>query len=647
MHASVAQQVQSILAPEQQVTVFQLVRDLYDDALGYYQEFHRAMMEELEFALSLRQYEDEQGNVRHKAFIQPHSLDLFHLLRHKWAQICRADLYIECRPVDQYGDADLAEDCTFVLQHVTGDRRLRYKASRRRMVIGALSARAWGMKVEFDPRIGPFGDLVFSDVNPCDLFVAPGWRDMHDATCPWVGERSKMRVNDVLAMGAFGWDTSGVQADSTMSHGRTTTFGQVAPAAVRNSRPGQPAPGTSAQETVTVLKWWFRFDPLQETYSQTSPTLELAPEDRYYECAECGHVEMPEGMVDDEEMFPESAGPCPLCGQGEMVRADFVEEEQSFLRYPEGRLVIVCPELELVLYNDKWPVDLRSFPYMLLRAYYHPEDLYGQSDTSLLWSMVVIQNAVLRAGWEQMVRNADIIMTPLDGLVDADGNPFMFTDEQGSIAYFKDPMSAQSTQHFQGSGLSQGWGQFLMALQNAFKPNMGFNDVGLSGPQLANATMGAVETAVQQGEIPVDDHIDELNEEQSMFLGVVLDYIIGTWSVERWIRYAGFDGIQKVKRIMGSDLPYADVEVSVQPKLDPVNAEQIKSFQLWLQFDPPARMVMARLLNIPPSLVRQYEQARMEYALAMEEEAALAAEAGGGGGGMEQPAEPEPAAASA
>lgn len=634
---SVAQgEVRSVLHPQQRVSPVELVRTLHADAHRHMQDFHYAMSDELDFSLSLKHYVDDAGNERDKRVVQPHSLDLFHLLRHKWSQIARSEIYIECLPVDDFMDADLAEDCKFALESVINDRRLRYKACRRRMVIGALAARAWAMKVEFDPRLRPYGDLVFGSLAPWDLVWAPGWTDFHDATCPWLIESGKMRVNDVLQMGDYGWNVDGVQPTGTLSRAPEGSRTANTRGHQRVSRRGQPTNTVTDQDAVTVLKAWFREDPYTEGSTVTSPTIELDPKDRYYECPVCFHTELgsgeamyeggdgevasrefdPIGNGEGLEDMPEYGPVCPNCQQAEMVRADFIEQEVTFLRYPEGRLIIVCPELDLVLYDDKWPVRLRSFPYMLYRAYDHPEDGYGQSDTSLMWTMVLMQDATFLSGWEQMVRNVDLIMTPADGLQDANGQPFQFTSDHGSIAYFKDPMAATLTKHFQGSGISAGWPVFLQAIQQSFRNNMGFNDVGLTGPELANATAGAVNTAVAQGEIPVQDHIDVLNEEQSMFLGVVLDYIIGTWTEERWVRYSGFDGMVKAKRIMGSDLPYADVEVAVQPKLSPVQSEMINAFTQWLGFDPPARAVMAKLLNLPPSLVRQYEQARMQFEMA-------------------------------
>lgn len=617
-------QVDSVLKPGEQVDCCQLVKSLFNDALTYYSDYHTAMMEELDLSLSLHHYVDDQGNVKDRRFVQPHTLDLYHLLRHKWSQIDSTEVYLDVQPVDNYSDVDLAEDCKFALEHVVNDRRLRYMAARRRMIVGALSARAWGMKVEFDASIRPYGDLVFSSVNPCDLFMAPGWVDMHDATCPWVGERTKMRLNDVLAMSEHGWDVSGISATGTMSKGRVTTDNGVVPGQVRLSRRGAPTTGTSNQDTVTILKWWFRNDPYEETYQAPGKTVELEHDEQYYECPACKHVEDDKGPEEGpgyqeepgeygQAPKPEWGQVCPQCGQDNMRLVTSVDQETSFLKYPDGRLIIVCPELDQVLYDGKWPVKLRSFPYMLYRAYPHPEDPYGQSDVSLLWTMVLIQDATFRAGWEQMIRNTDVIMTPRNGLEDANGDPFMFTDDQGSVAYFTDPMAASLTKHFQGSGLSPGWSTFLSSIQQSFQKNMGFNDVSMSPSQLSNAAVGAVQASVQQGEIPIQDHVNQLNDEQTMFLGVVLDYIIGTWTEERFIRYSGFDGIPRVKRILGSDLPYADVEVSAQPKLNPVDTQAINAFTQWLGFDPPARMVMAQLLNLPPSLVRKYEQAKMEF----------------------------------
>jgi hypothetical protein len=639
---------------EAELDEVQLVRELFEDSQRYHGDFHEAMQDELDFSLSLRHYTQDFGNERDPEMVQPHSLDLFHLLRHKWGQMSRAQLYIECSPVDEFGDADLAEDCRWALEHVVRDRRLGFMTSRRRLIMGALSSRAWVMKVAFDPSIRPWGELHFDTLAPWNFFKPPGWSDIHDITCPWVGERLKVTPRALMKMGKYGWDVEGIIGDTTMSKdaGETMKVGTK-----RVSRRGHPTGGSSQQEAVEVLMWWFRDDPFEETEFETSPTVELHPAERFYECAQCGETvtfeqlgvaeqpsappEMAPQMVDprllqgmtmdrnqtmdegtEEQLesmlspddMPEQGPPCAKCG-GMMERQDYVEAESSRLLYPDGRLIVVAPSLNRVLCNRPWPAKLRSFPYWELKAYEHPEDAYGQSDVSLLWSFVLIQDATFLAGWDQLLRNVDVILTPKNGLTDADGNRFVFSNEQGSIAYFSDPVAASMTTHFQGSGISPGWPVFLQVIQGAFQRNMGMQDVSLSGPELANATMGAVNTAVTQGEIPIQDAIDQMNEGCSMFLGVVLDYIIGTWTIGRFVRTAGGpEGLVKYRRIAGSDLPYADVQVSVEPKINPIDAQTINAFTQWLGMaaDPPAQQVFAQLLNLPPSLVRQYQKARMQ-----------------------------------
>lgn len=674
----------------------QLVRELFEDSQRYHADFHEAMQDELDFSLSLKHYNHDYGNERDPEMVQPHSLDLFHLLRHKWGQMARAQLYIECTPVDSYGDADLAEDCRFVLEHVVRDRRLGFMSSRRRLIMGALSSRAWVMKVSFDPAIKPWGELHFSTTAPWDFFKPPGWSDIHDVTCPWVGERFRTTPRALKRMGKYGWDVEGVYGDTTMSFGagESTKVGNR-----RVSRRGHPVGNTSQQEAVEILMWWFREDPFEEADVQTSPTLELDPAERFYECPDChetvsladlGVTGQPQGQspmaqpsyppqmapqmvdpalmqglmmhpnttMDDQtedalesmlspEDMPEQGPPCRECG-AMMERQDYVEEETANLLYPDGRLLIVIPSQNRVLYSGKWPAKLRSFPYWELKAYEHPEDPYGQSDVSLLWSFVLIQDAVFLAGWDQMLRNVDVIMTPKNGLVDADGNRFVFSNEQGSIAYFSDPVAASMTTHFQGSGISPGWPVFLQAVQGAFQRNMGMQDVSLSGPELANATMGAVNTAVSQGEIPIQDAIDQMNEGQSMFLGVVLDYIIGTWSLARFVRTAGPDGMVQYRDIKGSDLPYADVQVSVEPKINPIDAQVINAFQTWLSMgaDPAAQQVFAEVLNLPPSIVRKYQRLRMQMLAnpTPPDDGGVAGQEGAGveGAGNEGPAPEQP-----
>lgn len=661
---AVAEIVKSVLHPDAETEPFLLVQELFNDARAHLTDYHDAMKDELEFSLSLRHYFDDHGNERDKRMVQPHSLDLYHLLRHKAAKINKAQLSISCEPTDEFADPDLAEDCRIALEYVTGRKELGYMSSRRKMVWGALSSRAWCMKVSYANWIRPYGEIVFESFPSWNLFKAPGWTDMHDATCPWVIEQTKPRVQDIkrLAANDKRWDAEGLVSDATMSGGKHLVNGGAGSGDRRQSRKGMPAPGGSGQEAVTLLWCWFRDDPFEEEGTLTSPVIELAGEEKFYECPSCGESvsakelgisspseqlanEPPEAalmrlppeamnvlslnsnrVLPDEmedqlesvltpEDMPEVGPPCARCGTP-MERQDFVEREYSYLKYPNGRLVVIAPNCGKVVYNDEWPVRARSFPYMEYDIYPHPEDPYGQSDVSLLWTMVLIQDATFLSGWEQLMRNVDIIMTPKDGLVDNTGQPYLFTDEQGTIAYFANPMAASLTKHFQGSGLSAGWPVFLQAIQGSFQKNMGFNDVSLSGPELAQATVGAVQTAEAQGEVPLEDHIGHLNDIQSQFLGVVLDYIIGTWTMPRWLRFAGLDGVVKSKRLSGTDLPYMDVTIEVEPQMDAKDQQTVQAFMQWMGLPPPAQVVLAPKLGISPSMIRKYRQAEMEMAMA-------------------------------
>jgi hypothetical protein len=236
-----------------------------------------------------------------------------------------------------------------------------------------------------------------------------------------------------------------------------------------------------------------------------------------------------------------------------------------------------------------------------------------------------------------MSRSVDIIMTPLGGLINAKKEPFRFTDQHGSIAYFKDPMAAQYTKHVQGSGLPPAWGLFQQAIANAFRANVGSNDLGVGPTESKNIPVGTVNQIVAQGEVPVLDAKLVLDEEEGVFFGCVLDMIIGgAWDEKQWIRMMGPNGAYMMKKLQGAAIPQMDVFVTTEPHMKQVAKEELDALMAWANSPPPLRRVMARRLGIPPSLVQMYEQD-----LAQEQQDQLDA-AMTGGGDMAAPGEGSP-----
>jgi hypothetical protein len=208
-----------------------------------------------------------------------------------------------------------------------------------------------------------------------------------------------------------------------------------------------------------------------------------------------------------------------------------------------------------------------------------------------------------------MIRTTDIIMTPMGGLLNSKGEPFEFTDAPGQIAYFNDPLAANLTQHFQGSGLPAAWGTLAMAIENKFRANVGTSDVATAPERTRDIPVGTIQTMVQQGEIPVEDHISVLMEDEGIFLGCVLDAIVGgAWPAEKWIRTLGPTGVYAMQAVRATDLPQVDVFVTGTPRIHNLRSEDFQLFLQWLQLgsDPAAQVIAAEYLNISPTTIQKY-----------------------------------------
>lgn len=607
---------------------------LWRDVKKYRESWDKAIGEELDFSLRLKHYVDDTANVRDRRRIQPKGRELYGKLRHKSAQIVK-EMHLDVRPVDQVTDPQSADMAKWVLQSELENPIKDYKTIREGVVLGALAARVWCAALDWHPEIGAFGEIVPRILDPRSLYWTPGWSSPHDLTCPWVIEVKTMRVADIRAMGKFGgWkNTSQVHADSGERKVRSQAGDPSLPPGQTRlpADTGNPTGGeTDIEARATVLLCWFR--DYENTRTQPAGEARILPQgDRYMACVSCGYTEKGAGPVAD---LPEVGGPCPTCGNP-LQRIDAEVPTEEVLTYPKGRLVICAPFSDVTLYDDKWPYQIRTVPYLVVKAYGHPVELFGQSDTSLDWSLQLISNAMLRLGYEQMAENRDIIIAPEDGLLDASGEPWQFGDAQGRVAYWQGP-GPPNVQHFQGSGLPPAWSTFFGSVQNVLMRDMGTSDIVVGPQETKNIPVGTVQAMEQQGEIPVEHHKQKLWQAESIFFGVWLDMIRELWTEKRLVRMLGPQGQVIFQSLRGMDLPNADVTVSAAPAIDNIDPAEVNALLAVLNAPPPMRKLLARKYNIPAQDMQQFEQDEMEWM--QKQQSMMGAPPMGGGPGGPMPA---------
>jgi hypothetical protein len=606
-------------------TVGMVVCELFDDTRRVYDNEFKAINSDLEFALELAHYKDPaSGQAKGLGDdMQPVGLELFDLIRSKTGRVNKMGVYLDCRPVDDMADPVAVEDAKFALEHVIYDPLRRYMAHRRRAVLGAVAARRWVMAVDFDPTLGPFGgEIYYRLVDPTRFMRAPGCLDMHDMTCPFVFEDGDLATSSLLGMeGQPGWmNLDQLKPDGAKlgSDGLTRS--------VSTSPTGHPRPGASQTDTTHVVKLWLREDPERADPVATGDYQPLPPEGHYFVCANCGLEMSPEEsyaacidpmtgqeMADLSQGLPDYGPLCPKCSQQPLESVQHWQEESAYLKYPNGRLVWVAYEQQLVIYDSGWPIKCRSFPYFEIRNYEHPRYGTGNSDTSIQWTQQVYLDGLMLFAYEQMHRNVDIIVSLKDGLVDAAGMPYIFNNQHGNVAYATSPMSANLLQHFQGSGIPAGLMPLYQMVAARMQATMGSADLSIGPQQSKDIPVGTVRQMAESGMVPVDDFVAAMQDDEGIFLGVSLDYIIATWTQERWVRYRGMNGMDAFRLLSGSNIPNVDVFVSGTPNLEKVSADDMAKFSQWAAMPIPARRTVAKLTGIHPSIVSQYEKDEADF----------------------------------
>lgn len=548
--------------------------------------------------------------------IQPKGMELRHLHRHKLAQLCNTEPYFECWPGDQPDDLPKAEDAEHLLRHFLTNPKYRFKATERMVVSDALGIGVGVLAVEWHPELSR---ILFRKVKTERFMPAPGWVDIHDPTCPYVIEESDEPLHIIVARGKLaakdgGWsDTQDLWPDCG---GRYTDEQDYK--SVTEPRP-DPLYST---ETVRTVRIHFRDSGERDTRAQQPRT--LAADEQYMGCQTCGNSVQDHPRLPDNSL-PMMGEPCPYCAQENpsansyLQRIEQTTPNEVVKRYPKGKLCIFAPYQRRIFYEGPWQAPMRTFPFEVFKAYEHPEEFIGQSDTSLHWSHQTVLNAMRRLGYEQMQTSKPLLVFADDGdgmmLTDADGDPFVFSDAQGQTARWHGPPGTLmgSVHQFQGNGLPGAFVSFYQIMQSAFQSTQGIDDLGLTAQNSKDIAASTVSQLKQMGEIPVEDHRAVLNESREPFFGAILDLATYVMTDAEAVRVFGPDGSPKIRALKGTDLPQGvDVIVTTSPSIKQASMEDFQKVQAFGQMDPALQVIAARALNIPSTLLRQYQSSRQQ-----------------------------------
>lgn len=569
---------------------------------------HERIERELRFSLKLQHYLNDRGMEINRTLVQFKGRELFSKIRREAADVMAAiaSTEINAVPVDSDADSEdpiTAELAEWALKQDLHDPNKGWETYLERAVIGAISARMWGVAVDWDANAGAFGEALYRNVDPTKFFLCPPYVDVWDLRLPWVIEEVDMRLEDAQRM--EGW-TNAKQLQADPLSDDVGNGGSFIDERGRVSLYNDPEPNVAGRPTgmVKILLCWSRFDKSVKT--RTVDTRALPPDMQYAGCTTCGWRSDP-GATSDQV--------CPQClDQGNLTMAPLIGAErieQDVLARRKGkRFEVIAPLQGLAVRDGDWPQDMRGFPYMMLSRFEHPRERCGVSDTYLDSSLQVMSNALHQRAYDQVTSGPNVMAVVGAQPKDAAGEDFQFTDEPVQVAYFEDPSTR--LEHFNFGDFSPALGNLVQLIQNSFRSDIGTAEIGLSPNQSKDIPVGTINRIVESGSIPTDHFIQRVRRALAPFVGVISDIQRERWTDQRWLRYQGPDGLMRAKQIRGASIPNADFVFQTDPSLKRMDDAQQKALQWWYSLPPPLREVAAPKLGIPPTMVARVEQKERE-----------------------------------
>ena len=549
-----------------------------------FRPYHEAMGLEYNYGLKLKHHStiDTTKGAR-KQQLTVSSLDLYDIIRYSAAQISGSSIYLDVRPVapgDDAADSADLEDAAAQMKSALDDQlhspEIGYLRVRRRVVKHAIAARAGAAKLDIVTG-GPHGaEVIPSVVDPQDLSWDRRYLHFNEFGCPYLDER----IKDV----PLEW----VRNNPDFLHGDL-----VQPDDGKAAYPPVAKPTADdyadKRETCTLVVRWIKDDD-EVIEAELEESQSLPPEQWYMACPTCGYSEadLRDHPGYDGGTLPE-AMPCPQCGvTPEGLPVSYmhrIEVEKHLGTLPayenKHRRVVFAPFSPDAgfLQDGPWPEKLTNFPVLMYVPDPYTIEHFGSSDTFLNQDLQALKNAALRMNHEQMERNRDLLIVKEDALWDAAHEPYQFDGTGDFVAFTEDYDSLRGIQHFQGSGLSPAAGAWMGMLNSELNQHRGIGQVALSPEQLKGVQVGTIARSVETGDVPLDEKVRILREDEEQFFTRWAEMIASTWDRGRWIEVTGNDGEVAHRYFKGSDAPLLRIRVHAAPDLNAVDTEQLKALQ--------------------------------------------------------------------
>lgn len=570
--------------------------------------YHDAMGVEHDFAFKLKQHSETQvRELERRNRLKVVSLDLYDINRYSAATVAGSAIYLDVRPLgpggsDAQGEEwqDFATVARGALESEVHDIDKGYPRVRRRVVRMGGAARAGAARLDI-VRTGPFGvEVIPKAVDPRNLvwdgeqFPHPNdpecdelWETI-TADLDWVKEQSGYDNVDMLAADD-GEQVIPVSADPSVPEGE------------RPRRGGR----------ITLKIGWLKNDETEAEVKQFRP---LDPSRQYLACGECGYSE--QDLVDspgyDGAAQPDTL-PCPQCGltpEGLPVamlhKVDNETEIGSVRAFANGyRRVILAPFFPQagLLKDGPWPKGLTNFPYMVHVPDPFPLEPYGNSATFLNMDLQALKNASLRSGFEQMERNRDLTLAKADSIWDANQEPYQFDGSGDPVAYVTSYDDLQGIKHIQGSGLNPAFGQWMATIDAELGKHRGIGQISADAGQIKGMPVGTVARIQETGDVPLDEVIRILREDEEQFFNRWLELIIGAWPESRWYEVTGKQGATAFRLFDPSRAPAMRVRVHAAPNLDMVDKAKIEAARALVGAPPSIIRLAGKSANLPKEII--------------------------------------------
>lgn len=641
----------------------------------YWRPRHDALTKRVEFLLDGKHYEDDPEADDYEMSsrtVRWVGQETKHVYRHVKGVTGRPASRVS-RPVDSDGadaeaNAEMGEVAVSLLESELDNPAKEFEDTMED-VIGAACAGGYGVSwLDFLPNEGPWGEIVATCDDPRNFMCDPRVKSIHDPRCRRVVRIVRMTLGEAKRRAKDGgWKPDAVKmlkpdpGRDIPSMGRNL---QRNDGLVHLGRTDNAGAEYSDEDEFTCYYVWERVSNEKRTQRTFN---EYEAKDRYLRCYSCGYRSASEGELKKADKLVTELpdileGGCPDCmaraeaegrmmqmGEGDLKRIDGQELKTELLAYPEGRLVILAPYsgIRESLFEGSWPWRLRSYPCMFLPYSRHPFKLYGASITDDNWWNQTATDMLMRLVLERLLNTAPVWVSPLDGLEDAHGNRFEFSDDNGWNAYYTGSAIPQVQLIGGDAGVPNIWGPAYQYARQGLTTHTGISDFSLAEGQSRDIPAASVNMQIQQEEVPQADFRRRYLRQRSLFEGIYYDMIRATYPPERVMRLRGSDGQYVMRQMAASDVPNFDFWLDDSPDMRPQDqkdAAALGALIQAIQTTPWAVDLIAQANHFSPALVRKAKTDFQKFQSQQAEQAARArAEAAMQQSGVAGAANPRPA----